>query len=126
MIHLKNLMLSRPYLGRIPAPDMLPDVQPTPPIGDVDSDRLNPLRASHPVATLDANGSYALVYFPLAGQTLQVDLSQLRRNIKAQWFDPRNGQYHDAGDHPNQTVTFTSPIAGPDWVLILDAEKNEI
>ena len=30
MIHLKNLMLSRPYLNRIPEPKMLPDILPDP------------------------------------------------------------------------------------------------
>jgi hypothetical protein len=124
MIHLKNLMLSRPYFTRIPAPEMLPEVQPGPPLGEVESDRLNPSRASHPVATCDANGNYALVYFPLAGQTLQIDLSPLRGNIQAQWFNPRNGQCYEARDHSNELTMFTSPIAGPDWVLILDAQKK--
>jgi hypothetical protein len=122
MIHLKNLMLSRPYFTRVPALDMLPDIQPTPPIGNVEDDCYNPLRASHPVAARDAMGSYGLVYFPLAGQTLRIDLSLLRAGITAQWFDPRDGMCHDAGHHPNEMVTFTSPIAGPDWVLILDAD----
>jgi len=120
MIHLKNLMLSRPYLTRIPAPDLLPHVTPPPPMANND-DRINPLRAAHAVATRDADGTYGLVYFPQAEQSLQVDLRLLKGRVKAQWFDPRNGRCHAAGEYPNEMVTFTSPIAGPDWVLVLDS-----
>ncbi len=120
MVHLKNLMLSRPYLSRIPAPDLLPDVTPPPPPVNND-DRLNPRRAAHAVATRDSGGSYGLVYFPLAGQSLRVDLRPLAGRVKAQWFDPREGREHPAGEHPQEIVTFTSPLGGPDWVLVLDA-----
>ena len=119
MQHGKNLMLSRPYLSRIPAPDLLPQVTPPPPPANND-DRLNPLRAAHPVATRDSEGRYGLVYFPLAGQRLRVDLRRLAGRVKAQWFDPREGRYHFEGEHPQEIVEFTSPLGGPDWVLVLD------
>lgn len=122
MIHLKNLMLSRPYLTRIPAPGLLPDVNPPPTPVDND-DRINPLRAAHPAATRDSEGSYGLVYFPQADQSLRVDLRPLTGRVKAQWFDPRNGRYNPAGEHPNEPLTFTSPIGGPDWVLVLEVLK---
>ncbi|MEP7137708.1 MAG: glycoside hydrolase family 140 protein [Chloroflexota bacterium] len=121
MIHLKNLMLARPYLSRIPAPEMLPGLPEIPPFDN--NIHFDPLRAAHPVATRDVDGTYALIYFPLAEQTLQVDLSLLKGQVKAQWFDPRLGRWHEAGYHPNETVAFTSPIAGPDWVLVLDQLK---
>ena len=119
MVHLKTLMLSRPYLSRIPAPDLLPDVTPPPPPANND-DRINPLRAAHPVATRDSAGTYGLVYFPLAGQSLRVDLSRLAGRVKAEWYDPRNGQSHPIGEFAPEVVTFTSPLGGPDWVLTLD------
>jgi hypothetical protein len=119
LIHLKTLMLSRPYLSRVPAPDLLPNVTPPPPPANND-DRINPLRAAHPVATRDSQGRYGLVYFPLAGQSLQVDLRPLAGRVKAQWFDPREGRNHPIGEFPQEIVTFTSPLGGPDWVLILD------
>lgn len=124
LVHLKNLMLSRPYFSRIPAQEMLPDVQPTPPVGDLDADRRNPLRAGHPVATRCAEGAYALVYFPLAEQSLRVDLRPLKGRVNAWWYDPRNGKSYPAGEYPNEIVTFTSPIAGPDWVLVLDSGEQ--
>ncbi|PWH14278.1 MAG: hypothetical protein DDG60_08330 [Anaerolineae bacterium] len=124
MVHLKNLMLSRPYLTRIPAPDLLPNVTPPPPPADLtqQDDRVNPLRAAYPVATRDSESRYGLVYFPLAGQSLEVDLRLLAGPVKAQWFDPREGRYHFAGEHPQEIVTFTSPLGGPDWVLVLDVQ----
>ena len=121
LIHLKNLMLARPYLTRIPAPDMLPGLPEIPPLDN--SQHYEPLRAAHPVAARDVDGIYALIYFPLAEQTLQIDLNPLKGQVKAQWFDPRLGRWHEAGLHPNEIVTFTSPIAGPDWVLALDQLK---
>lgn len=123
MVHLKNLMLSRPYLTRIPAPDLLPNVTPPPPPADLarEDDRLNFLRAAHPVATRDSAGRYGLVYFPLAGQRLRVDLRPLAGRVQAGWFDPRIGASYPIGEFPQKVVTFTSPLGGPDWVLVLNA-----
>ncbi len=100
MLHLKNLMLSRPYLTRIPAPDLLPNVTPPPPPADLtnEDDRLHPLRAAHPVATRDSAGRYGLVYFPLAGQRLRVDLRPLAGRVQACWFDPRIGVSYPIGE----------------------------
>jgi len=118
MIHLKNLMLSRPYLNRIPDQAMLPDVKPTPAVDN--SKHFDPLRAAYPCATRADDGSYGMVYFPMDEQSLRVDLSRLVGRVKAWWYDPRNGRVHAVGEYPNEIVTFTSPIAGPDWVLVLD------
>lgn len=123
LIHLKNLMLSRPYFTRIPAPDLSPDVAPIPLPVDQE-DRINSIRAAHPVATRDSEGAYGLVYFPLAGQSLRVDLRLLRGEVNAAWFDPRNGATYPIGTHPREIVTFVSPIGGPDWVLILEADQT--
>lgn len=122
MVHLKNLMLSRPYLTRIPAPDLLPNVTPPPPPANND-DRINPLRAAYAVATRDSEGRYGLVYFPLAAQSLEVDLRLLSGPVKAAWFDPREGKSHPIGEFPQEVVTFTSPLGGPDWVLTLDVDR---
>jgi hypothetical protein len=120
MIHVKKLMLSRPYLCRIPAQDMLPDVPPTPTIPEGEDDPAHPVRAAHAQATRCASGSYAMIYFPQAGQTLRLDLRPLVSRLKAWWYDPRDGQAHAAGEHANGEAAFTSPIGGPDWVLVLD------
>lgn len=120
MVHLKNLMLSRPYLGRIPAQDLLVGAPPTAP-ADPLVNRLDPLRAAHPQATRDVAGHYAFIYIPQAMQTVQVDLNQLAGPLKAWWYDPRTGHAHPLGDPGTGVVAITTPLAGPDWVLVLDA-----
>jgi len=125
MIHLKQLMLERPYLTRIPAQEMLPDVEHiSPEVGEIEEFRIIPARAAYPVATRCRKGSYALVYFPLAEQTLRIDARTLRGPLAARWLDPRTGKRHPAGEHSADLLTFTSPIAGPDWVLILDSNEE--
>lgn len=118
MIYLKNLMLSRPALTRIPDQTMLPDLPEIPPPDN--SHHFHPLRAAYASATRCQNGTYAMVYFPKAEQNIKVDLSCLSSRVKAWWYDPRNGKAHPAGTHAPELTTFTSPIAGPDWVLVLD------
>ena len=119
LMHLKNLLLSRPYFSRVPAQDMLVNEPDSPPVSS--HERHDPLRTAHPRATRCSEGSYAMVYVPQAGQRVHVDLSVLRGKLKAWWFDPRNGKSYAAGEYANAgEVPFTSPIAGPDWVLVLD------
>jgi hypothetical protein len=123
LVHLKNLMLSRPYLSRIPDQEMLLSEQEIPPVDP--GERSHPLRAAHVRATRCAEGTYAMVYLPRAEQTVTVDLSRLAGNVKAWWYDPRDGRSHLVGEHPNHgQAAFTSPIAGPDWVLVLDDARR--
>ena len=121
MAFLKNLMLSRPYLTRIPDQAMLPGLPKIPP--PEKGEHYNSLRAAHPCATRCSEGRYGMVYFPQAEQRLQVDLSRLSGGIRAWWYDPRNGKAHPAGEYPNRSTVITSPLAGPDWVLVLDNAK---
>jgi hypothetical protein len=123
MIYLKNLMLSRPYLTRVPAPEMLPSL---PEIAPPDiTIHYDPLRAVHPQATRDAEGSYAFIYLPQADQRVGVDLSDLPGRMKAWWYDPRTGKTYPIGEYSNELQTFTTPIGGPDWVLVLDAAHQD-
>jgi hypothetical protein len=107
LIHLSNLVLSRPYLTRIPDQGMLLS---------------NPgSGGSHVRAGRDSDGSYAFVYMPLAGQTVLVDMNRIAGPVQAWWYDPRNGRSYAAGEYDNQgPMEFTSPLGGPDWVLVLD------
>ncbi len=115
MQHAKNLLLSRPFLSRIPddsvvAPDNVP--------------------ASVPgagryrfVATRDASGSYAMVYVPV-GRPFQVHMNKIQgATVKAWWFNPRTGKAELIGEFPNRgTRRFMPPEPGEllDWVLVLD------
>ncbi|MGH7144861.1 MAG: glycoside hydrolase family 140 protein [Planctomycetota bacterium] len=120
--YLKNLLLSRPYFSRVPADELLLDHQPPHP---ENRDLTEAARAIHAVATRDSEGSYAMVYLPLREQNVEVDLRGLPGPVRAWWFDPRVGRAHAAGEHPNRATKFTSPIAGPDWVLVLDAAGSD-
>jgi len=119
LIHLKNLMLSRPYLSRVPAQEMLLGLPEIPPPDN--AKHYEPLRAAHPQATRNADGSYAMVYIPQANQTVKLDLSSLAERVNTWWYDPRNGAAYAAGEYPNEVLEFTTPLGGPDWVLVLDA-----
>ncbi|MDX1992566.1 MAG: glycoside hydrolase family 140 protein [bacterium] len=122
MVHLKNLMLSRSYFDRIPDQTLLLDVAVPPAPSAHDPNHFHPLRAAYPAATRSAEGEAAMVYFPLADQTLTVDLRGFGGVLSAAWFDPRTGKTHRLGEYPNTVTRFTSPLAGPDWVLLLDLD----
>jgi hypothetical protein len=107
--HLRALLESRPFLTRIPDQ------------GLIAGDPGKGLRRVQ--ATRDAEGSYALLYLPAAGQTVTVDTTNLSaKRLKAWWYDPRNGKATaQEGDFAvGGKLTFTGPAEGPDWVLVLD------
>jgi len=114
MQYVKNLMLSRPYLSRVPDQSIVVSE-----IGDGDA---------HIRATRDSQGSYAFVYTPL-GQPVTVDLEELSgTEVKAWWYDPRHGTAGEIGVFDKKgNREFKPPIHGKgnDWVLVLDdASRN--
>jgi hypothetical protein len=122
MAHLKNLMLSRSYNDRIPAQEMILN-QPSVPAPD-EQIACEPVRAAHAMATRAEDGSWAMIYFPEANQKLELDLSDpenlQKSKMKGIWYDTRTGETHPAGELAREKVIITSPLGGPDWVLILD------
>jgi hypothetical protein len=107
--YLRALMESRAYFTRIPDQGML--------LTDAGQG------GEHVQATRDANGSYALVYFPMS-RMMSIDLSSLKgKHAVAQWYDPRTGAYTLIDEYPIAGAqSFTPPTEGPDWVLVLDAK----
>jgi hypothetical protein len=116
----RALLESRPFLTRIPDPDVIvPSVVPTsvPGAGRYQF-----------VATRDADGTYAMVYAPI-GRAFSVRMSKISGGtVRAWWFDPRTGAATSIGTFPNTGEReFTPPSKGEmiDWVLVLDdAAKN--
>ncbi len=110
--HLRRLMESRPFLTRIPDQGLL--------ASDAGEG------AFHVRATRDAGGSYAMVYIPTAGQAVTINLDRLSGEVvTAWWYDPRTGQSSPIGEYPTTGPrTFTTPAAGPDWVLVLDDKRS--
>jgi len=109
MKHLKNLMLSRPYLTRIPDQSII--------VGE------NKSGAEYVVATRDQSGSYVMVYIPV-GMVVKIDLSKLSGNtIKVSWYNTKDGSVVKGPDITKKSMQeFTTPTLGKgnDWVLVLD------
>ncbi|MCX8157568.1 MAG: glycoside hydrolase family 140 protein [Verrucomicrobiae bacterium] len=120
MQHGKNLILSRPYLTRIPDNDVIVTDRVPTSVPGAGRYRF--------VATRDSGGSYAMVYAPL-GRAFKVRMSKISGStVRAWWFNPRTGAAQRIGEFPNTGErTFTPPDVGEvlDWVLVLDdAAKN--
>lgn len=119
MGHGRRLMLSRPYLTRIPDDGIIVPEVPTA-VPGAGTRRM--------AATRDEKGSYAMVYAPV-GRSFAVKMDVITGpKVTAWWFNPRDGKAARVGDYSNTgTQRFTPPDAGEllDWVLVLDdASKN--
>ena len=115
MQHARALLESRPFLTRIPDPELIvPAAVPTSVPG---------AGRYRFVATRDTDGTYAMVYAP-AGRPFTVRMAAIAGpKVQAWWFDPRTGRSTAIGVFANTGErTFTPPDAGEflDWVLVLD------
>jgi hypothetical protein len=113
MLHVRNLMESRPYLDRIPDQSMLSS-------GEGEG-------AGHLQATRGKD--YAFIYTPL-GEQFTVKLGLISgKNIKAWWFDPRTGTSSIIGKYSNKStrkfVPPGKPGRGNDWILVLDDASKQ-
>lgn len=110
--HLKKLMLSRPFLTRIPDSTMVTTKQ---------TDDEN-----YVITTRDSKGSYAFIYFP-TGKSVALNLSKLTgTQLKATWYDPRTGVYlNEKTITKSASYKPTPPSSGKgqDWVLVIDSVK---
>ncbi len=111
--HLKNLMLSRPYLSRIPDQSIVIDQQ----IDDT----------SYVISTRDTEGKYAMVYYP-TGKVVSLDISSLTGDqFDTWWYDPRTGISFEGNVISDDTARPVPPSSGygNDWVLVIDAASEE-
>ena len=119
MQHGRALMESRPFLTRIPDPEIVV---------------AGPVPTSVPgagryqfVSTRDATGTYAMVYAPV-GRPFAVRMHVISGSrVKAWWFNPRTGAATAIGTFSNSGEReFTPPDRGEmlDWVLVLDDESK--
>jgi hypothetical protein len=120
MQHGRRLIESRPFLTRIPADNLIvPGPVPTAVPGE---------GRYKFVATRDENGSFAMVYVPVARKfTLRLD-ALTGATFRAWWFNPRDGKATSAGDFPRTPIReFSAPNRDDDldWILVVDdASKN--
>lgn len=114
LIHLKRLMLSRPYLTRIPDQSAI--------ISDV-PEKLRRIQVTRDGRLGQNDATYLLAYFP---EHHPVTLNTGRigaAGLNVWWFNPRNGEATRVGERPNaKTLAFDPPTRAPgdDWVLVLD------
>jgi len=111
MQYLKKLMLSRPFLERIPDQSLI--------AGE------NGQKYEHLAATRGNN--YAKVY-TYTGKIIPIQMGKISgKKVKASWFKPANGEITEIGEFDNTgTHEFDppgEPANGNDWVLILDSVK---
>lgn len=115
MQHGRRLIESRPFLTRIPDDSIIVPADPPTSVPGAGLKRF--------VGTRDAEGSYAMVYAP-AGRAFKVRMDSIKgRQVKAWWYNPRDGQASLIGEFPNTGEReFVPPDKGEnlDWVLVLD------
>ncbi|MEO0339674.1 MAG: putative collagen-binding domain-containing protein, partial [Bacteroidota bacterium] len=111
--HLKNLMLSRPFLSRIPDQSIV--------VADQAENN------DYVIATRDESGSYAMVFFP-TGKATMLDLSPLSaKKFNTWWYDTRTGVAFDGPTIAKKGKVMVQPPSsgkGQDWVLVLDDKKS--
>ncbi len=108
MQHLKRLVLSRPYLERVPDQRVI--------AGE------NGTRDNRVTAT---RGRSCLLAYAYTGRPFDIRMGVISgTQVRAWWYDPRNGSARQIGTFPNQGIrTFTPPgppAPGNDWVLVVD------
>ncbi len=119
LIHLKRLMLSRPFLTRIPDQAVIVS-EPSKGI-----DRVQVTRDGRPGQD---DATYILAYVP-RHQRVTLNTGRIAsKNLRAWWYNPRTGEAISIGEMTNEnTMPFAPPtnVEGEDWVLVLDdAAKN--
>jgi Protein of unknown function (DUF4038)/Putative collagen-binding domain of a collagenase len=108
MMHLKKLMLSRPYFSRVADQSMIKSE-----IGKTYVDLV--------YATRDENKSYAMIYLP-QNKTVKIDLSKISGSTKnVWWYDVRSGKATASkATKGSGAQSFPPPKDGKDWVLVID------
>lgn len=107
MLHVRDLMLSRPFLSRVPDQSLVEDMY----------SGADTIRATR-------GDDYAFIY-AATGRTFTVNLGKISGPaVVAWWFDPRTGEATRIGRFPNKGVHEFDPPGAPkrgnDWVLVLD------
>ena len=115
MQHARWLLESRPFLSRIPDDSVIVPSKIETEVPGAGTRRF--------VATRDADGSYAMVYFPVSKAcTVRMDAIKGSK-VKAWWFSPRDGSAKLIGEFPNTGSREFAPAdlgEALDWVLVLD------
>ena len=109
MIHLKNLMLSKPFFDLVPDQSLVLD---------------QGSRYDYLIATKAKNTALIYTY---TGRNFKVNMGKIAgEQVKASWYSPRDGKTLEIGVFDNKGEQAFNPPAEPkngnDWVLILDSK----
>jgi hypothetical protein len=113
MKHLRNLILSRPMLSRVPDQALVE----------------NAFSGGDHIRATRGDG-YAFIY-AATGKTFRVNLGGIAGSILvAWWFNPRSGAATRIGEFPDSGVLEFDPPGEPkrgnDWVLVLDSKNLDV
>lgn len=105
MLHLRQLMESRPMLERVPDQSIIWGNAG----GTIDH-----------VAATQGNG-YAFIYLPSASDVI-IDFSRIEGDtFRTWWFNPRTGEATAGKDVEGEArENFRVPVSGVDWILVID------
>jgi len=114
LVHLKRLMLSRPFLTRIPDQDLVEAGQ---------ADGIGRIQATRDGSPGSDDASWLMAYLPdSTGVTIRTGRLAAEQ-LRGWWFDPCSGGTVPLGLMPNgPSLSFEPPPreTGSDWVLVLD------
>ena len=113
MVHVRQLMVSRPFFDRVPDQSLLASEQ----------------RKGGEAIMATRGEDYAFVYIPY-GHNVEIQLGKISgKEIKAWWFDPREGTAKAIGSFKNEGLKEFDPPQEPkrgnDWVLVIDDVSKE-
>jgi len=114
MKHLKRLMLSRPFLSRIPDQSVIASDNP---------DGLGHVQATRDGSVNAKDATYIMVYFPTRQQVL-VDTSAIAgEKLNSRWYNPRTGESTVIVEGAVNAMAPFEPLSedtAQDWILIID------
>jgi len=114
LVHLKRLMLNRPYLTRIPDQSVILSESPK------GVDRVGVTRDGRPGQD---DATYILAYFPRHHRVTLNTGRVAAARLCGWWYNPRTGAATRIGEMANgRKMDFAPPtdVEGEDWVLVLD------
>ena len=106
------LLESRPFLNRIPDDSIIVPAEVTSAVPGAGRYRF--------VATRDAEGTLSMVYAPI-GRAFRVRLDAISgENVRAWWYNPRNGEATEIGTFPRDgEKSFLPPLLARSWTGFL-------
>jgi hypothetical protein len=129
----KQVTIWKDFFTSLPWQDLVPDQDHSVvsagygTYGDIQQTRVS--KSDYATASRTPDGAFVIVYMPTS-RTITVNMTSLKANARATWFDPTNGSSAPIAGQPfanTGTRQFTPPgnnhDGDGDWVLLLEASK---